>query len=68
MEGEEVFKFHKKGTNLPLESKGDLHKHDRINFFNPQMDTTLGIIIGARDGGHLPTIKTHCMIIIGMHN
>ncbi len=68
LEGEEVFKSHKRGTNLPLESKGDLHKHHHVNFSHPQMDTMFGIIIGARDCGHLPNTKTHCVIIIGMHN
>ncbi len=68
MEGEEVSRSHKRGTNLPLESKGDLHKHDHVNFSHPQMDTTFGIIIGACDGDHLPTTKAHCVITIGMHN
>jgi hypothetical protein len=35
MEGEEVFKSYKHGTNLPPKSKRDSHKHDHVNFFHP---------------------------------
>ncbi len=35
LEGEEVFGSHKQGAILPLGSKGDSHKHDHVNFFQP---------------------------------
>ncbi len=35
MEGEEVFKSCKQGTNLPPWLKGDSHRHDHVNFFCP---------------------------------
>ncbi len=35
LEGEEVFGSHKQGAILPLGSKGDLYKHDHVNFFHP---------------------------------
>jgi hypothetical protein len=35
LEGEEVSRPKKQCTNLPLGSKGDSHKNDRVNFFHP---------------------------------
>jgi hypothetical protein len=34
MEGEEVFGFCKQKVNLALGSKGDSHRHNRVNFFH----------------------------------
>jgi hypothetical protein len=41
MEGEEIFGSCKRKVNLALESKGDSHKHDHVNFFHPCVNHTI---------------------------
>jgi hypothetical protein len=41
LEGEEVFGSTKQRQDLPLGLKGDLHKHDCVNLFCPQMEFIL---------------------------
>jgi hypothetical protein len=41
LEGEEVFGSTKQRQDLPLGLKGDLHKHDGVNFFYPQVEFIL---------------------------
>jgi len=69
LEGEEVFGSCKQGANLPPKSKGDLHKHDHINFSCLQVDTISTIIIVGTHDGYF----SHCWnplheILLIMHN
>jgi hypothetical protein len=41
LEGEKVFGSTKQRQELPLGLKGDLHKHDYVNFFCPQLEFIL---------------------------
>lgn len=67
LKGEEVFKSHKWFVNLPLGSKGDLHKHDHVNIFYLQIDTTSTCITTQLDVDGGPPIgesrvETHVLI------
>ncbi len=53
----------------PFGSKGDSHKHDRVDFCHLQVNTTsIGINIGMHNDGHFPPIGANCGIHVFIHN
>ncbi len=67
LKGEEVFRSHKWSMNLPLGSKGDLHKHDHVYIFYLWIDTTSTCITTQLDVDGGPPIgetrvETHVLI------